>query len=63
MTGLRGLLSTSATGAKFRLKPIARSSVPIAPATCRVVGRWSRLPTVRIDGQRVFLTRSTRPPS
>ncbi len=35
MTGLRGLMFTSATGAKSRLTPSARSSSPVALATAR----------------------------
>ena len=35
MTGLRGLLFTSATGAKFTCTPSARASVPVIRASAR----------------------------
>ena len=68
ITGLRGLLSTSRTGAKFMSIPTARSSAAIAAptASATVSFRQQNREHARAGGNRVnggSLNRSTRPPS
>ena len=52
ITGLSGLVFTSATGAKSRLTPTCASSAPIAAATERVSSTSSTTPSARWPGVR-----------
>jgi hypothetical protein len=65
MTGLAGLELTSATGAKFWLMPMARSSRPLIVATAFASSTLRPAPTAMLAGNSVAgdSRRVTLPPS
>jgi hypothetical protein len=64
MTGLRGLLFRSSTGAKFQLKPIARIARATAAPTSRASSGSPAAPSAIADGGGgTHSERTTAPPS
>jgi hypothetical protein len=64
MTGLRGLLFRSSTGAKFQLKPIAFTARATAAPTSRASAVSSAAPSAIADGGGgTHSERTTAPPS